>query len=102
MVIKVGFVDGFPVGTFQVLDSKAQTNNLKCDMTSLGNSYNEWDKVENPTFIPVSYEGSDNEGGEHLENDKNINTNYDVVNDDHNSKENKETFLAKKTRKNLK
>ena len=53
-------------------------------------------KVENPTFIRVSYEGSNYEDGEYLENDKNIITNYDIVSDGHNSKENKETFLAKK------
>ena len=35
--------------------------NLTCNVTFLSKSSDEWDEVKKPAFVPVSYEGSDDD-----------------------------------------
>ena len=55
------FADAHPFGTLFVLNPKTHKINLMNDVTFLGESYGEWDKVEKPAFIQVSDKGLDNQ-----------------------------------------
>ena len=65
--------------------------NLTHNMTFLGKSYIEWNKVEKPAFVTVKYVGPGDEEDETVaENSNNINNEYDDVSDnvDSNTEEN--------------
>ena len=47
-------------------------NSLTWDMMFLGKSYIEWNKVEKPTTVPISYEGSDDKEIEMVSGNKKI------------------------------
>ena len=53
----MGFADGHPVGTYQVLNPKTYKICLTKYMTFLNKSYDQWGKVKNPVLVPASYEG---------------------------------------------
>ena len=57
----MGFVDGHLVGTYAVFNAKTQTINLTKDVTLLSYSFDEWNKVEKPTIIPLSCKGYNDE-----------------------------------------
>ena len=70
--------------------------NFTHDVPFLCKSYGEWDKVEVSTFVPISHEGSDEEGEvseyEMVPENNYINNGYNVVSNDVNSKEEEHFF----------
>ena len=53
------YADSHPIGTYHIFCPKIKK--ITKDMTFLEKSYGDWIKVEIPTVVPVSYEGSDEE-----------------------------------------
>ena len=65
-------------------------------MTFLDKSFGEWNKVEKPTVVPMSNEGSNNEAIKMVSaHDENNNDKYHVVNNWEIDDENEENFLMK-------
>ena len=61
MGIWTGYADGYPFGFIWLLNPKTKRDYLTHNVTFLGKSNNEWDKVEVLAFFQVSYKESDDE-----------------------------------------
>ena len=92
--ICVGYADGHPSDTCQVFNSKTKKIILFQDVIFLQKSYGEYNKVEKPVFVTMTYEGSDDE--EELKTVPIFNSNYHyyyVVGDSDSDDENEENFF---------
>ena len=94
MGIWLGFREGHPLGTYHAFNPKPRKISLTKDATFLVMSFGEWNTVEKPTVVPMSYEGSDDEKVKVISgNDENNNNNYNVVNDFKSKDEEGENFF---------
>ena len=59
--IWVGYAEIHPTGTYHIFNPKIKRIILTCNVTFLNKSYGEYNKVEKPTILKTSYEGSDEE-----------------------------------------
>ena len=57
----MGFADGHTVSTYHILNLKTGKTCLTKDMSFLGNSCGEWNKMQKLALVPMSNEGSDDE-----------------------------------------
>ena len=67
----------------------------------MGESCDEWDKIEKPAFVLVNKKSSDEEDDEPVLGNDTINNNDNLVSDDSDSKEDEENLFGQEIKKEM-